>query len=63
MAWIKQKKDEHVCPKPRLDGLVEPSPGDVWQCDHCDQQWIVQEHQIDGLYWLQTSGWRGLRER
>ena len=51
MGWIKQKKSEHVCPKPTLTGAIKPDPGDIWQCDNCDLQWEVREHQSDGLYW------------
>lgn len=52
MAWIKQKKNEHACPRPPLDGVVKPYPGDIWECDGCGLQWMVHEHQLDGLYWL-----------
>ena len=68
MGWIKQKKNEHVCQKPDLDGLlradrppqsglhlVKPYPGDIWQCDDCATQWKVHEHQLDGLYWLEEQ--------
>lgn len=52
MVWIKQKKNEHVCPRPPLDGVFKPYPGDIWECDDCGLQWRVHEHQLDGLYWL-----------
>lgn len=55
MAWVKQKKNEHVCKKPELDGLVQPDPGDIWQCDNCGLYWRVHEHQIDGLYWMSCT--------
>lgn len=51
MPWIKQKKNEHVCAKPSLTGLVKPDVGDIWECDRCSQQWEVREEQRDGLYW------------
>lgn len=51
VGWIKRKKDEHVCPKPELDGLDRPWPGDIWACDECGQHWMIQDSQLDGLYW------------
>jgi ribosomal protein L37AE/L43A len=53
MGWIKQKKNEHVCPKPPLDDLIKPDHGDIWQCDHCGKRWIVLHDQRDGLYWAE----------
>jgi ribosomal protein L37AE/L43A len=52
MAWIKQKKDEHVCPKPQLNGAIKPDPGDVWQCDKCGLNWTVRQDWRDGLFWV-----------
>lgn len=53
MGWIRQQKNKHVCQRPKLDDLIQPFPGDVWECDHCSKQWVVLEHQIDGLYWME----------
>jgi len=49
MGWIKQKKNEHICPKPDLyDG---ESSGDIWECG-CKALWVVREDPRDGdLYW------------
>lgn len=54
MGWIKQKKNEHVCQRPRLNGLIQPDLGDIWQCDDCDKKWKVCDEQRDGLYWMEV---------
>lgn len=55
MGWIKQKKkNEHVCKKPSLVGVIQPDSGDIWQCDDCDLCWKVREDQRDGLFWVAT---------
>lgn len=50
--WIRRRADEHTCDKPEIRQDRTVHPGDIWQCDHCGQEWRVHEHQIDGLYFL-----------
>lgn len=48
MAWVKRKKDEHVCSRPGFRNDIEI--GDIWQCDVCHVQWEVKGFD-SGMQW------------
>lgn len=39
--WIKRKKDEHTCDKPKYDEDSTVASGDLWVCDICGSVWLV----------------------
>jgi len=50
-----------LCLCPGMPDVSKHGIGTIWECDNprCRQQYVLQEHQLDGLGWVTMAGVKG----
>ena len=59
MAWLEVV---HACPTPNAQAIrdQEAMPGSRWQCDKCDDMWVLRQLRengaaLDDPKWMRTT--------